>query len=150
MQPSSPAAAPANPTLTIVSLRRSGRRTNRRRDAAQGDFKTKRLCRIWREPLSFCISARSIRPRREWPRRCHESPGRDCALGDRSDGTAQSDAKLLTSPWLVEDFIVQRREKLRETHLLFRRDLLKRVPEDISRRIEVQWRPIRSDRVCDS
>jgi hypothetical protein len=30
---------------------------------------------------------------------------------------------------VVEDFIVQRREEFRETHLLFRRDLLERVPE---------------------
>ncbi len=30
---------------------------------------------------------------------------------------------------VVEDFIVQRGEELRETHLLFRRDLLERVPE---------------------
>ena len=40
---------------------------------------------------------------------------------------------------VVEDFIVQRREEFRETHLLFRRAISSSVSQnDISNRIEVQ------------
>src|SRR5258707_7119569 len=51
-----------------------------------------------------------------------------CALGaiDQT-GTAQKRCEIIDLAMVVEDFIVQRREEFRETHLLFRRDLLERV-----------------------
>src|SRR5260370_28339496 len=53
-----------------------------------------------------------------------------CAFGaiDQT-GTAQKRCEIIDLAMVVEDFIVQRREEFRETHLLFRRDLLERVPE---------------------
>src|SRR6266404_90299 len=53
-----------------------------------------------------------------------------CAFGaiDQT-GTAQKRCEIIDLAMVVEDFIVQRREEFRETHLLFRRDLLERVPK---------------------
>src|SRR5260370_11156320 len=43
--------------------------------------------------------------------------------------TAKKRCEIIVLAMVVEDFIVQRGEELRETHLIFRRDLLERVPE---------------------
>src|SRR5258708_120835 len=62
------------------------------------------------------------------PRRSGTTDG--CTPGEIDQtGTAQKRCEIIDLAMVVEDFIVQRGEELRETHLLFRRDLLERVPE---------------------
>ena len=65
-------------------------------------------------------------------------------------GAAQQRGEILDLAVVVEDLVVQRGEELREAHPLLAAISSSVSQNDISSRIEVQWPPIRSDRVCDS
>jgi len=70
------------------------------------------------------------------PRRSGTTDG--CAPGaiDQT-GIAQKRCEIIDLAMVVEDFIVQRGEELREAHLLFRRDLLERERHNESSNYQV-------------
>jgi hypothetical protein len=132
--------AACNPTLTIVSLairqadhiagamqrRKSDRFTNETALSGTGQSRYHQKPGPKGRPPTL-----PIRPRQEWPRRCHETPAQppaDLGAIDQA-GTPQQRREILDLAMMVEDFVMQRCEELREAHPLLGRDLFQRVPE---------------------
>ncbi len=95
----------------------------RRRDAAQGDLsshKIKRLCPEW-DRAAFLFHRAEAWPIRAASRMAAALPRTDGCAPEATDqtGTAQKRCEIIDLAMVVEDFIVQRGEELRETHLLF-------------------------------